>query len=229
MGDDADMKWTMMIPALLLAAAAPGVARAQDATADATADRAAETTGDAAACDVAVWTTAQYNADRIGLVTGGLIDAMLKGASVPEINSSEAIKSMLPPETLFDVISHSKLDQIIGRPINYIRVDKGLKEAEADRKNKARAYASDNPCFIEVHLWLVYYQSAPFHGERIFSYWRIKDFRGPKPVSTGGYDNGQMKDFSKQDVATATEMAKGAIAEILEKIARKKLQAKVAR
>ena len=28
MGDDADMKWTMMIPALLLAAAAPGVARA---------------------------------------------------------------------------------------------------------------------------------------------------------------------------------------------------------
>ncbi|KTE29501.1 MULTISPECIES: hypothetical protein [unclassified Sphingopyxis] len=215
------MKRTMMIPALLLAAAAPGVARAQDAT--------AETAGDAAACDVAVWTTAQYNADRIGLVTGGLIDAMLKGASVPEINSSEAIKSMLPAETLFDVISHSKLDQIIGRPINYIRVDKGPKEAEADRKNKARAYASDNPCFIEVHLWLVYYQSAPFHGERIFSYWRIKDFRGPKPVSTGGYDNGQMKDFSKQDVATATEMAKGAIAEVFEKTTRKKLQAKVAR
>lgn len=210
------MKVGMMVSALLLAAA-PDAAFAQDAA------------GSTSTCDVAVWATAQYSASRIGLVTGGLIDEMLKKGSVPEINSTDAIRSMLPAETLFEVISHSKLDEIIGRPVNFIRVDKSAEAAEADRKSKSRAYASNNPCFIEVHLWLVSYQSAPFHGERIFSYWRIKDFRGPKLISSGGYDNGQMKDFSKQDVPTATNLAKSAIVEVFEKTARKKLQARQAR
>lgn len=206
-----------VIGSALLLMAAPQVVLAQDTM-------AAPST-----CDVAVWTTTQYSASRIGLITGGLIDEMLKKGSVPEINSTDAIRSMLPAEALFDVISHSKLDEIIGRPVNFIRVDKSAEDAEADRKSKLRAYASDNPCFIEVHLWLVSYQSAPFHGERIFSYWRIKDFRGPKLISSGGYDNGQMKNFSEQDVATATDMARSAVVEVFEKTARKKLQVTQAR
>ena len=204
------MKWGYILPVFLMGAI-PFAAQAQNA-------EAAQP-----ACDVAVWTTANYSADRMGLITGGVIDTALKRASVPEINSVDAIRMMLPPETLFEVISTSSLDDIIGRPINYIHIEKTGVESEADRKSKTRAYPSDTPCYIEVHLWNVYYQSAPFHGERIFSYWRLKDFRGEQLVSKGGYDNGQMKKFSKQDFETASEMARGAIREVFEKVATKKL------
>ncbi len=174
-------------------------------------------------CDVAVWTTTRYSATRLGLVTGGLLDQLLTQKEVKEINSTDAIKEMLSADVLFEVISNSELPEILDRPVNYIHVAKPEDETKVDLKSKQRNLASDNPCYIEVFITFINYQSAAFHGERIFSWYTVKDFRGPKMIKTGGYDNGQMKDFSKQDIPGATALARGAVKEVFEKIARKKL------
>lgn len=187
-----------------------------------TAAPASAQSGERGSCDVAVWTAAWYDADRMGLITGGLIDEMLKKSEIPSVNSTAAIKDMLPASRLFKLISDSKLAEILGRNVNYVHVEKSEDDAKVDRKSKMRSAASANPCYIEIYVTGIYYQSAPFHGERIFSSYHFKDFRGPKLVKGGGYDNGQMRKFSAQTVEVATEMAGGAVSEVFNKIARKR-------
>lgn len=176
-------------------------------------------------CDVAVWTDAAYSADRMGLLNGGALDAMLKKADVPEINSTAAIKHMLPPTRLFDLVAKSNLSAILDREVNYVHSKSFGEAVKADRKRLVRSTDSSNPCYIEIYVNMIYYQSAPFHGERIFSYYHFKDFRGPKLVKSNGYDNGQMKNFSDQTVEVATGMAGDAVSVVFNKLAAKRFGA----
>jgi hypothetical protein len=175
-----------------------------------------------APCDVAVWTTADYSADNLGMMAGGLLDAMTRTADRPAINSKQAIEHMLPPAVLFEQIAGSRLPAILGREVNFVHVEKSREESKVDRKRTGRSTASTNPCYIEVYLFMVYYQAAAFHGERIISYYVFRDFRGAKPVKSSTYDNGQMKHFSRQSVEGATILARQAIREVFETLTAKK-------
>lgn len=150
----------------------------------------------AGSCDVAVWTGSEFLAQRFGLFPGGVLTSVGRKTDQPNLNPAQALATLLSPSVLFGIIRDSDLPDVIGKKVNYIHMDRDVKQSRADRRRKARNLPSSAPCYYEIYVTSVYYISDPIWGEKFTSFYKIRDFSSGKLKSYSGHNGAKVKNYT---------------------------------
>lgn len=150
----------------------------------------------AAACELHVWSSDQYEVQMSGMMAGfGLLGALVDQAGRGDERTMmvDLLKTQLDGKAQFEVLGTRDLAARLGMPgARVVWHDDQLTLDQRKEFKKAPRFAdSAAPCYAEFVPGVIFYQRAAMYGSNLFGGFLFRDFsKGSKPrVSSGMVKN----------------------------------------